>query len=156
VLDVKRELHRDHEDHAVLLDQLVFAVETQQPMAELRRCCRVFEENLCEHLETEERYLFTVTAQAHRLEIAQLHAEHQRIRQAVLGLSLSLELNGLKTQAIEELRALLVAHSAHEERSLHRWLEMDEGILALRGVLAIRTRRERASARLRVAVKVSD
>jgi hypothetical protein len=155
MLDVKRELHLDHEDHAVLLDQLAFAVETNQPTEELRRCWSAFEENLFDHLQTEERHLFTVAAQAHRLEIAQLRCEHERIRQAVHGLSVCLEPNTLKKQSIEELRALLLAHSAHEECSLHRWLEMDEGVLALRGVHAIRTRRERASARMRVAAKVS-
>jgi hemerythrin-like domain-containing protein len=155
VLDVKRELHRDHEDHAVLLEELAFAVEARQPIAELRKYWLVFEENLGEHLETEERHLFTVAAQAHRREIAQLHAEHQQIRRAVLGLRVSLELNSLERQAIDELRAMLVAHSAHEEQSLHRWLEIDEGILAVRGVLAIRSRRERASTRMRVAAKVS-
>jgi hypothetical protein len=155
MLDVKRELHRDHEDHAVLLEQLASALEAKQPMAELRQCWSTFEENLFDHLETEERYLFTVADQAHRLEVAQLRAEHQGIRQTVVRLSVCLELQTLKKQAVEDLRALLLAHSAHEERSLHRWLEVDEGILALRGVLAIRTRRERSSARLRVAAKVS-
>jgi hypothetical protein len=153
MLDVRRELHRDHEDHEVLLEQLVFAVESRQPFVEVRRCWSEFEENLFDHLDTEERYLFTVADQAHRLEIAQLRAEHQRIRQTVLRLGVSVELNTLKKQAIEDLRALLLAHSAHEQRSLHHWLEIDEGVLALRGVLAIRTRRERASARLRVAAK---
>jgi hypothetical protein len=74
----------------------------------------------------------------------------------VLTLRVRLELNTLKKQAIDELRAQLLAHGAHEERTLHRWLEIDEGIMALRGVLAIRSRRERSAARLRVANKVTD
>jgi iron-sulfur cluster repair protein YtfE (RIC family) len=155
MLDVKRELHRDHEDHLVLLEQLAFALESSQPPEELRCCFRAFEENLFDHLETEERHLFTVAAQAHRREIAQLRSEHERIRQSVELLNGRLETSSLRKQAIDDLRALLQAHSAHEERSLHRWLEIDEGILAVRGVHAIRTRRERASARMRVAAKVS-
>jgi hemerythrin HHE cation binding domain-containing protein len=154
MMDIKRELFRDHEDHESLLEQLARAVEEQQENAALRECWLVFEENLFDHLDTEERYLFTVAAQAHRLEIEQLRAEHRRIRQAVLGLSVSLELHTLKKSAIDELRALLAEHGAHEERSLHHWLEIDEGILALRGVLAIRTRREFSSARLRLAPTV--
>jgi hypothetical protein len=155
-MDVKRELLRDHEDHEHLLEQLARALETRRPAAELRRYWIDFEENLFDHLDTEERYLFTVTAQAHRLEVQQLRAEHRQIRHAVVGLSVSLELDTLKKQAIDELRNLLLAHSAHEERTLHRWLEVDEGVMAHRGVLAIRSRRERSSVRLRVATKACD
>jgi len=150
-MDVKRELFRDHEDHQLLLEQLDRAIQAGSPTSELRRCWNEFEENLFDHLDTEERFLFSVTAQAHRLEIQQLRTEHRQIRQAVEGLSVSIELNTLNRPAIDELRALLFSHRAHEERSLHRWLEVDEGIMAQRGVLAIRNRRERASARMRVA-----
>jgi hypothetical protein len=149
MLNVKRELHRDHEDHEVLLDQLALAVEAEQPAAELRRWWIAFEENLFDHMDTEERYLFTVADQAHRSEIAQLRGEHHRIRQTVHSVSVSLELGTLVRQSIEELRALLREHSAHEDRTLHHWLAIDEGILARRGLLAIRTRRERASERRR-------
>jgi len=155
-MDVKRELLHDHEDHEHLLGQLALALEGTQPTAELRRCWIAFEENLLDHLDAEEHFLFTVTAQAHRLETEQLRTEHRRIRQSVLTLRVRLELNTLKKQAIDELRAQLLAHGAHEERTLHRWLEIDEGIMALRGVLAIRSRRERSAARLRVANKVTD
>ncbi len=156
MMDVKRELFRDHEDHELLLEQIARTLETSQKTAELRRCWLAFEENLFDHLDTEERFLFTVTAQAHRLEVEQLRAEHRRIRQAVQTFRVSVELNIPKKQGIDELRALLLAHRAHEEGSLHRWLEMDEGVMAQRGVLAIRARRERSSARMRVAVKMSD
>jgi len=155
-MDIKRELLRDHEDHESLLQQLARAIETKRPTAELRHCWVAFEENLFDHLDTEERFLFTVTAQAHRLEIEQLRSEHRQIRQAVIGLSVSIELNTLKKQAIDDLRDLMLAHGAHEERSLHQWLEADEGVMAQRGVLAIRSRRERSSARLRLVAKASD
>jgi hypothetical protein len=155
-MDVKRELLRDHEDHELMLEQLAQALEARRPTAELRRYWIDFEENLFDHLDTEERYLFSVTAQAHRLEVQHLQAEHRHIRHAVVGLSVSLELDTLTTQAIDELRSLLLAHGAHEERTLHRWLEVDEGVMAYRGVLAIRSRRERSSARLRVATIAGD
>jgi len=153
-MDVRTELLQDHADHEELLADLAHAIEARQSGAELRRLWSTFEDNLFDHLDTEERSLFTVAAQAHRLEIEQLRSEHRRIRQAVVSLSVSIELNTLKKQSIEELRQDLRAHSEHEERSLHRWLEADEGVLAYRGVLAIRSRRERSSARLRAAAKV--
>jgi iron-sulfur cluster repair protein YtfE (RIC family) len=155
-MDVKRELLRDHEDHERQLEQIALALEAKQPTAELHRCWIAFEENLLDHMAAEERYLFAVTAQAHRLEIEQLRTEHRRIRQAVLSLHVWLELNTLKKQAIDELHAELLTHGAHEERTLHRWLEVDEGVMARRGVLAIRRRRECSSARIRVAAKVGD
>lgn len=155
-MDVKRELILDHEDHARLLEQLADAVEAKRDAAQVRQCWLAFEENLFDHLDTEERFLFTTTAQAHRLEIEQLQTEHRRIRQAVVGIHVAIELNVLKKEVIEGLRSLLVAHSEHEERSLHRWLEIDEGILAHRGVMAIRNRRERSATRLRAYTKLSD
>ncbi|HYQ42259.1 MAG TPA: hemerythrin domain-containing protein [Polyangiaceae bacterium] len=154
-MDVKRELIRDHEDHERLLEQLTRKLEARPPLAELRQCWADFEENLFDHLATEERYLFSVAVQAHRLEIQQLRAEHGQIRRAMGAISVSVALDTLSKQEIDDLRALLVAHVAHEERSLHHWLEIDEGIMAQRGVLAICSRRERASARLRAASKVS-
>lgn len=156
MIDVKRELFRDHEDHDLLLEQLADSLQAKQATAKLHQCWVAFEENLFDHLDTEERFLFTVTAQAHRLEVEQLLAEHRRIRQAVVGVSVLVELDKLKKEAIDDLRALLLAHRAHEERSLHRWLEVDGGVMAHRGVLAIRSRRERSSARMRVAAKVGD
>jgi hypothetical protein len=154
-MDIKRELFRDHEDHERALVQLARLLEARRPLAELRQCWTDFEQNLFEHLFTEERYLFSVAVQAHRLEIQQLRAEHRQIRQAMGGIGVSLALDALKRQDIDDLRALLLAHGAHEERSLHRWLEIDEGIMAHRGVLAIRSRRERSSSHSRACSKAA-
>jgi len=155
-MDVKRELIRDHEDHDRLLEQLTRALEARRPLAELRQCWVDFEENLLDHLAAEEQYLFTVAIQAHRLEIQQLRAEHRQIRQDMGGISASLALGTLKQRELDELRALLRTHGEHEERSLHCWLEIDEGIMAHRGVLAIRNRRERACARQQAGAKAND
>ncbi|HYP76799.1 MAG TPA: hemerythrin domain-containing protein [Polyangiaceae bacterium] len=155
-MDVKRELHLDHEDHVALLKQLTRAVELKRDRTHLQRCWEAFQENLLDHIDTEERYLFTATAQAHRLEIEQLRTEHRRIRQAVDALGVLIELDAVDKRSIDELRSLLQEHSAHEERSLHLWLEMDEGVMGHRGVLAIRTRRERSSALKRVAANEGD
>jgi len=156
MMDIKRELQLDHEDHAILLQQLAEAVEEKRNAAHLRQCWTAFEENLFDHLDTEERFLFKTTVQAHRLEIEQLQTEHRHIRQAVVAISVSIELNTLQRQAIEDLRRLLLTHSEHEERSLHHWLEIDEGVLARRGVMAIRNRREGSAPRLRAYAKLTD
>jgi len=152
---IQEELSRDHEDHELQLQYLATAIDAKRPLSELREYWADFEENLFDHLATEERALFRVAAQAHRQEIAKLLAEHWQIRQVAAQVSLSLELHQVERPAIEELLALLQAHSAHEQRSLHLWLEQDEGILARRGLLEIRSRRERSASRLRVAVKLS-
>jgi len=155
-MDVRKELSRDHEDHEELLLRLRHAVAECQSVTELRRCWLAFEENLLDHFEAEERSLFNVAVQAHRVEVAQLRAEHRLIRQALVALRASLELNALKPEAVDSLLAQLQAHSAHEACSLHRWLELDEGILARRGVLAMRSRRERSSPRLKATQKLDD
>ena len=156
VTNVRKELSQDHEDHELLLEELARSLQAKRPAAELRASWQEFEENLFDHLETEERSLFSVAATAHGLEIEQLRAEHRQIRQAVFGMAVSIELNTLKAQAIDELRAQLRSHTEHEQRSLHRWLAEDQGVLALRGVLAMRSRRERSSPRLRAAAKVEE
>jgi iron-sulfur cluster repair protein YtfE (RIC family) len=155
VTNVQKELSQDHEEHELQLQYLTDALEARRPMSELRECWADFEDNLLDHLATEERYLFKVTAQAHRLEIETLRSEHRQIREAASEVSLSLELNAPNRQALDELQALLRSHSEHEQRSLHHWLELDEGILARRGLLEIRSRRERSASRLRVAAKIS-
>jgi len=154
-MDIKRELSQDHHDHERLLLQLGQSLEAKEPTAELRRHWVAFEENLFDHLDTEERSLFSVATQAHRLEIEQLRSEHRQIRHAVVGLAVSIDLHTLRKEALDDLLALLKTHHAHEERSLHDWLERDQGVLARRGVLAIRARRERSSARMKVAPKVN-
>lgn len=154
--NVTKELAQDHEDHEQLLLQLATTLEAGWPPCELREGWAAFEENLFDHLETEERSLFNVAVQAHALEIEKLRAEHRQIRQSVLGMSVSVELYTLKGSAIEELRLMLRAHIEHEQRSLHRWLEVDQGILAHRGLLAIHSRRERSSPRLRAAAKSDE
>jgi len=154
--DAKKELTQDHEDHQALLRDLANSIDANEPGAELRRRWLAFEENLLDHLDTEERALFSVAVQAYRLEIERLRTEHRQIRQVAVGLGVAAELHSLKRPAVDELRDMLRAHNEHEERSLHRWLAEDEGVLARRGVLAIRSRRERSSARIRVAAKVGD
>lgn len=151
VSEVRKQLTQDHEDHERLLKQLAASLEAKRPPAELRERWSEFEANLFDHMETEERSLFSVAAQAHRLEIEKLRSEHRQIRQALFGMAVSVELHTLKKNTIDELLDLLHAHTEHEQKTLHHWIEVDEGIMARRGVLAIRSRRERSSARLRAA-----
>ena len=153
--NLQQDLLQDHEEHELLLEQLAAALETGRPALELRECWADFEENLFDHMAAEERFLFSVTSQAHRMEIEKLRTEHRQIRQVALGLSAFVELGSLKKEALDELAALLHAHTEHERRSLHLWLEQDEGILAQRGVKAIRSRREHSSPRLRVLSKLT-
>jgi hypothetical protein len=97
-----------------------------------------------------------VLRERRKVEIERLRTEHRQIRHVAVGLSVAAELHSLKRPAVDELLGMLRAHNDHEEHALHRWLEEDEGVLARRGVLAIRSRRERASARVRVSAKVGD
>ena len=140
----KEHLSKDHEQQASLLRGLARALEARVPPDELRRRWSLFEHSLLSHLEAEESVLFPVFAQAHRSEILALRAEHSGIRWATIELSVSIELHTVKQGAIEHLLELLCAHGEHEQRTLHEWLDEDEGISSRRAILEMVARRERA------------
>lgn len=125
-----------------LLLQLAEAVDNILPPEELRARWRKFQDSLLGHFDAEERLLFAVFAQGHRAATQRLRAEHRTISQAAAALSASIEQNTLQRSAVEELLSLLRAHTQHEARTLHCWLEQDEGSLARRRVLAFQQCRE--------------
>jgi hypothetical protein len=134
-------LARDHEEHEQLLCNLVRAMARDISPEEVRAAWLPFEHSLLEHLDAEERSLFCVFTQAHRSEIDALRSEHRRIRYAVIELSVSMELHSVKKAALDDLLALIRAHTVHEHRTLHKWLDEDEGISSRRAVLAMLARR---------------
>jgi hemerythrin superfamily protein len=143
--NVKEYLQKDHQEHERLLQRLRRAIDTSASPDEVRQCWLPFERNLLDHLLAEERSLFTVVVQAHREEVEALRAEHRRIRYLVSDLSVSVELQAVRKSEIDRLLEMLRKHTEREEQSLHKWLEMDEGICARRGLSAMLERRARAT-----------
>ena len=138
-------LAKDHDQHHRLLERLAQAVDAQASPAEVHARWHRFETNLFDHMDTEERVLFGVFSQSHRLELQSLRAAHQTIRTAAIALHVSVALHRVQRPAIEELQALLRAHAEQEDASLHLWIDRDEGILSHRGVLAMIARRSRVA-----------
>jgi len=139
----KEHLSKDHEEQEHLLRGLARGLETGVPPDELRRRWSLFEHSLLTHVEAEESLLFPVFAQAHRSEMLALRAEHSGIRWATIELSVSIELHTVKKAAIDHLIDLLREHGEHEHRTLHTWLDEDEGISSRRAILEMVARRER-------------
>jgi iron-sulfur cluster repair protein YtfE (RIC family) len=144
----KEHLSKDHQQQEHLLRGLAEALEVGAPPHELRRRWSLFERSLLSHVEAEENVLFPVFAQAHRNEMLALRAEHSGIRWAAIELSVSIELHTVKKAAIDHLLDLLREHGAHEHRTLHVWLDEDEGISSRRAILEMVARRERAGDQL--------
>jgi iron-sulfur cluster repair protein YtfE (RIC family) len=104
-----------------------------------------FERNLLDHLDSEDRSLFSVVAQAHRNEIEALRADHDGIRALAAEVSVAFDAGNLKSGELDALLVLLQQHAEREDQSLYQWLEDDEGICAQRGLAVMVKRYLRAA-----------
>lgn len=138
--DVKRQLFSEHEQIEFSVRYLARAARAGANTAALRECWLSFELNLLEHLIAEEQHLFGVAEAAECTGIDALRAEHFEIRRALFELRRSVALGQMDLERLEALRKLLVAHSAHEKRSLYRWLEQSESSGAASQALEQRTK----------------
>jgi len=137
--EVKARLLGDHRALEELLAQLTGAIEGANPPALCEQWTR-FEQNLRDHLDTEERCLFPLVAAAHRNDIEELRAQHQHIRRALSELGLAVDLHTLRKASADELIVYLQRHALQEDQSLYQWL--DESVAAQRGLRAMFERRE--------------
>ena len=135
---VKARLLSDHRELEELLAQLTCAVEGTNP-TELCEQWTQFEQNLRDHLDTEERCLFPLVASAHRDDVERLRAEHQHIRSALSDLGVAVDLHTLRKTSVDELIIYLQQHALREDHSLYQWL--DDGVAAQRGLRAMFERR---------------
>ena len=78
----KSRLLDDHRALEQLLTQLTSALEAGDS-ADIGEVWTQFEQNLRDHIDTEERFLFPLVASEHRGEIEELRREHQHIRCAL-------------------------------------------------------------------------
>ena len=134
----KRRLLNDHQSLERLLTELTSSLDGADHAGLCESWTR-FEQNLRDHLDTEERYLFPLVASAHRDEVEALRSEHQRIRAALSELGVAVDLHTLRKQSGEELIGYIHRHALREEESLYRWI--DDNAIADRGLLAMFERR---------------
>lgn len=138
--EVKARLVRDHRALEQLLTQLTSAIEGADS-SELCEQWTRFEQNLRDHLDTEERCLFPLVAQEHRNEVESLRRDHQHIRHALSELGVAVDLHTLRKAAIDELVVYLQEHARREDRTLYQWVE--ENPTAARGLRQMFARRAR-------------
>lgn len=136
---VKGRLLSDHFALEELLGKLNSALEANDNAAELCSLWTRFEQNLRDHLDTEERCLFPLVASAHRSEVEALRAEHRHIRGALAELGIKVDLHTLRKASIDELIDYLRQHAVREEHSLYTWVDQDPA--AHRGLRAMFERR---------------
>ncbi len=74
-------------------------------------------------MDAEERHLLPLLETSHAREVAEVRAEHARIRQLVSELGVAIELHAARQPAIEELVETLRSHSEHEDRVLYRLVD---------------------------------
>ncbi|HYQ44440.1 MAG TPA: hemerythrin domain-containing protein [Polyangiaceae bacterium] len=119
--EVKARLLSDHRALEELLSQLTCAIEGADAPALCEQWTR-FEQNLRDHLDTEERCLFPLVASAHRDDVERLRAEHQHIRKTLSELGVAVDLHTLRKTSVDELISYLQQHALREDHSLYEWL----------------------------------
>ncbi len=120
--EIKARLIGDHRALEQLLAQLTSAIEGADS-SELCEQWTRFEQNLRDHLDTEERCLFPLVAHEHRSEVESLRSDHQHIRHALSELGVAVDLHTLRKAAIDELIVYLQEHARREDRTLYQWVE---------------------------------
>lgn len=138
--EIKARLISDHRALEQLLAQLTSAIEGAGA-SELCEQWTRFEQNLRDHLDTEERCLFPLVTHDHRSEIERLRGDHQHIRQALSELGVAVDLHTLRKAAVDELIVYLQEHAQREDRTLYQWV--DESPAAERGLRHMFARRAR-------------
>ncbi|HEY0468244.1 MAG TPA: hemerythrin domain-containing protein [Polyangiaceae bacterium] len=142
--EVKGRLLSDHSALEKLLAELGAVLEDNDSESELCDLWTRFEQNLRDHLDTEERCLFPLVAAAHRSEVEALRAEHRHIRCALGELGVAVDLHALRKASVDELIGYLRQHALREDHSMYDWVDQDP--VAHRGLRAMFERR--AAARL--------
>ena len=140
ITEVRARLLSDHRALEELLVQLTCAIEGANPPTLCEQWTR-FEQNLRDHLDTEERFLFPLVAAAHRTDVEALRAEHQHIRRALSELGVKVDLHTLRKAEVDELIVYLQQHALREDGSLYHWLDDSAAAhRSLQGMLARRSR----------------
>jgi hemerythrin-like domain-containing protein len=137
---LKARLLSDHRALETLLAQLTSAIEGAD-WSELCEQWTRFEQNLRDHLDTEERSLFPLVAPAHRREVESLRGDHEHIRGALSELGVAVDLHTLRKAAIDELIVYLQEHAQRENHTLYEWV--DGSATAERGLRHLFERRAR-------------
>jgi hemerythrin-like domain-containing protein len=112
------EHHHDLEAH---YQRLMARCQDGDPL-ELRCEWALFERELNEHLELEEKELIPRFRRDLPAEAAQICREHDQIRAGLAELGIALDLHALRATAVQEFLDLLRAHAGREEALFYPWV----------------------------------
>jgi len=117
-------LSADHKDLDRLFERLLEEVHARDDAA-ADRTWTEFERELQSHMSAEEKHILPVLAKGAPNEAAHIRADHDRIREALSSMGVSLELHTLPEEKVETFITLLRRHSAHEEESLYLFADRE-------------------------------
>jgi hemerythrin-like domain-containing protein len=113
------EHHHDLEEH---YRRLMARCQDGDPV-ELRCEWALFERELNEHLELEEKELIPRFRRDWPAEAAQICHEHEQIRGSLAELGIALDLHALRVPAVQAFVDLLRAHAGREEALFYPWVD---------------------------------
>ena len=90
---------------------------------DVRRSWKVFESELLEHMDKEERHVFRSFIATSPVEARQLLAEHDELRRLLETLGVNIELHAVPAALAEELVRRLREHGEHEELMFYPWID---------------------------------
>jgi hemerythrin-like domain-containing protein len=110
----------DHRRLEKLLERLLAAFEVND-REDMARLWNGFDSGLLAHLEAEEAHLIPGLAGVRELEARELLDEHQRFRECLTELGVSLELHTIRLDSARAFMDELRAHAQKEDQLLYRW-----------------------------------
>ena len=119
--DADFSLHEHHQDLEAHFQRLMARCQDGDPI-ELRCEWSLFERELTEHMELEEKELIPRFRRGRPAEGAQICREHDEIRVGLAELGIALDLHALRAEAVQEFLDLLRAHARREEALFYPWV----------------------------------
>lgn len=132
---LRQTLSGDHRRLDALFTELTDASEAGVGGDVLGELWTRFTQGLLAHLAAEEAVLFPLLAPRHPAEIRELRADHDRLRDALAGLDVEVDLHLIRHPTVVSLIGQLRDHAAREERTLYPWADEAFGAEAHRPVL---------------------
>jgi hemerythrin-like domain-containing protein len=119
--DTEFSLPEHHVELEAHFQRLMARCQDGDPI-ELRCEWSLFERELTEHLDLEEKELIPRFRRDCPAEAAQICREHEEIRMGLAELGIALDLHALRAEAVKEFLDLLRAHVQREEALFYRWV----------------------------------
>lgn len=109
----------DHARLERLFDDLIAALSADARQ-EVNRLWTELDTGLTRHMDLEEKSLFPALAGAHPSELAELRAEHVRIRTLLAELGVGVDLHVVNAETVSQFESALKAHARREDELIYR------------------------------------